>query len=327
MQAIRELGAVQVDPMTVVARSHDLALWSRVAEYRPDDLDALLYHDRRLFEYGGCVHIYPMDELPYWLLHMDRRRHDPRPAAFFAEHSAVADMVRQAIRDGGPLGSRDLEGQTRVSSYRARKDTGLALYYLWLAGELMTHSRNGFQRVYDLSDRVRLPSTAHRVGPDEAEGFFAHKALHMLGLHTASAWTGTFAYLINRKVGREEARTWLERLVGEGTFARVEIEGQHDLYYYLATNGLLLIALSQGEIPPEWTPLGATTEDEVASCRRSTVCWRANEPSSSLISSISGKSISRRIADAGATTPCPFCGVIAWWDDSTPSWIGSGPRW
>ena len=261
-RAIRALGAVQVDPMTVVARSHDLTLWARVAQYRSEHLDTLLYRDRLFFDYGGGVHIYPMDELPYWRVHMTRRRLDARPRAFFAEHAAVTDAVRKAVRDGGPLGSRDLEGHARVSSYRARKDTGLALYNLWLTGDLMTHSRDGFQRVYDLRERVAPSALDRLASEDEAEEFFARKALHMLGLHTASAWASRFAFLINRKVGRTEARVWLDRLVGEETFAIVEVEGERDPYCYLASDAPYLTAVAGGEIPEAWRPLDTTTEDE-----------------------------------------------------------------
>ena len=52
-QAIHALESVQVDPITVVARSHDLVLWSRVEGYQPAHLDELLYRDRRFFDYGA----------------------------------------------------------------------------------------------------------------------------------------------------------------------------------------------------------------------------------------------------------------------------------
>src|SRR5689334_18032132 len=57
---------IQVDPLNVVARNHDIVLYGRVQDYRPADLEAALYTDRTLFDYGGTVLIYPMEELPYW---------------------------------------------------------------------------------------------------------------------------------------------------------------------------------------------------------------------------------------------------------------------
>jgi len=72
-QAIQAIEAVQVDPLNVVARSHDITLWSRVLDYQPEILSDLMYHDRQFFEYGGSLFIYPIHELPYWRVHMQRR--------------------------------------------------------------------------------------------------------------------------------------------------------------------------------------------------------------------------------------------------------------
>src|SRR5689334_21966667 len=63
-QAIQEMGAVQIDPVVVIARNHDLELHSRVADYQPDQLNELLYEDRQFFDYGDLLYAYPMDELP-----------------------------------------------------------------------------------------------------------------------------------------------------------------------------------------------------------------------------------------------------------------------
>src|SRR5689334_20766409 len=64
--ALRQGEAAQIDTISVVARNHDLALWSRVADYRTEYLDTLLYQERVFFDYGDILMIYPMQELPYW---------------------------------------------------------------------------------------------------------------------------------------------------------------------------------------------------------------------------------------------------------------------
>ena len=68
--AVRDLGSVQMDPLTVVARSHDLVLWNCVAGYRPEMLQHHLYVDRAFFDYGGVLRIQPVEKLPHWRLHM-----------------------------------------------------------------------------------------------------------------------------------------------------------------------------------------------------------------------------------------------------------------
>ncbi len=326
-EAVRQLEAVQVDPMTVVARSHDLVLWSRVAGYDPEHLDTLLYRDRAFFDYGGCVHIYPVHELPYWRLHMERRRADKRQTAFLAEHAALLDEIREEVRARGPLGNRDFAGHARVSSYRARKDTGLALYHLWLTGELMTHSREGFQRKFDLRDRVASPSVGHVVPAEEAERFFARKALALLGLHTARAWAGTFAFLLNRRIDRAEARRWLEGLVAAGEAASVAVEGQKELYYYPAADAPLLAKLADGDAPVEWRPLDTATREEVILLSHSTTSSRASGRACSSASSTSGKCTSPPPTAAGGTTPCPSSGAIGWWHVWTPNSTAGRGRW
>ena len=63
-QALRQIEVLQIDPLNVVARNHDLTLLSRVVDYRPEYLDELIYRDRAFFDYGGTVFIRPMSELP-----------------------------------------------------------------------------------------------------------------------------------------------------------------------------------------------------------------------------------------------------------------------
>lgn len=76
-QALRAIEAAQVDPLVVIARNHDLILHSRVIDYQAEYLDQLLYRDRLFFDYGGAIFIYPMDELPYWRIAMQRKRQEP----------------------------------------------------------------------------------------------------------------------------------------------------------------------------------------------------------------------------------------------------------
>ncbi len=95
----------QVDPLNVVARSHDIALWSRVSGYQLAYLDHLLYHARHFFDYGGCLCIYSMTELAFWRLHMKRREQEGRWADFAATHRALLDEVRTQLPGTYPFAS------------------------------------------------------------------------------------------------------------------------------------------------------------------------------------------------------------------------------
>ena len=64
-EALQSIEAVQVDPVSVLTGSQEIVLWGRVQAYQPEFLNSLLYTERRFFDYGGGLMIYPMAELPY----------------------------------------------------------------------------------------------------------------------------------------------------------------------------------------------------------------------------------------------------------------------
>lgn len=223
--ALHLLGKVQVDPVAILARSHDLTLWNRVEGYRPDHLDALLYADRRFFDYGAHLDIYPMETLPLWRLHMRRRLQDERQTAVRRSYPELIAQVLSRIRDEGPASARDLGGGRRIESYRARHEAGLVLYHLWLTGRLMTHSRRGIERVYDLTERVAPGECQHEPGEWETEDAMARLTASRAALATAGAWRSAFGYAIHRKVSQAEAERRLQDLAAAGLVRRVRVEG------------------------------------------------------------------------------------------------------
>lgn len=262
-EALRAIEAVQMDPLNVVARSHDIVLWSRVSGYRPAYLDHALYQARQFFDYGGALFIYPMSELPYWRLPMRRHRQEGRWADFASTHQTLLENVRAELRQRGPLGNRDFVGQQRVSNYRGGKESALALYYLWLTGEVMIHHRQGFERVYDFRERVAPPALNYAASDEEAEQFFARKPVAFMGLMRERAWANGCARFIGRRIERTEAGQWLQMMVQNGELTPLQVEGSNERWYVLSTDVPVLSVLEAGGIPATWRPLTTTTDDEV----------------------------------------------------------------
>jgi uncharacterized protein YcaQ len=262
-EALRAIEAVQMDPLNVVARSHDIVLWSRVSGYRSVYLDHALYQARQFFDYGGALFIYPMTELPYWRLPMRQREREGRWATFAAAHQTLLDDVRAQLRTRGPLGNRDFSGNKVVNNYRGGKDTSLALYYLWLTGELMIHRRQGFERVYDFRDRVAPPALDYSASDEEAEHFFARKVVAFKGLIRERSWANGFSGFIERRVPRTEADQRLHTMVQNGELASVQVEGSKERWFVLSADVPLLSVLETGGIPKIWRPLTTTTNDEI----------------------------------------------------------------
>lgn len=262
-EALRIIEEVQMDPLNVVARSHDIVLWSRVSGYRPAYLDHLLYHVHRFFDYGGVLCIYPMTELPFWRLHMRRRTQEQHWADFAATHQTLLDEVCAQLRLHGLLGNRDFAGQQHIKHYRGSKETSLALYYLWLTGELLIHHRQGFERVYDFRERIATPEWDYAAPEEEAEHYFARKTVAFKGLITEREWANGCSRYIGRRINRTEAHQWLQTMVQQGELAAIEVEGSKERWFVMSTDMPILSTLEAGSIPEIWRPLTTTTDDEV----------------------------------------------------------------
>lgn len=262
--ALRTCEAVQLDPLNVIARSQDIVLHSRVLEYKPEQLYQVAYEDRQAFDYGGWLAMYPMSDLPYWRNHMEKRIHDKRIEGFVLNHEPLFEQVRAELRTRGPLGNRDLDGnKIGAWNYRGRKDTSLALYDMWLCGELMMHHRVGFDRVYDFRENIAPKEFDYVATEKETEKFFARKSVAFMGLKRESNMRVELNYYLRRDYSKAEVMNLVEGWKESGMFAPVQIEGGRDIYLVLTEDVRALESLEKGRIPKGWNPKEATTLEEV----------------------------------------------------------------
>ena len=266
-QAIREMAYLQLDPLQIIARSHDIQLHSRVLDYTPGLWEVAAYQQRKFFDWGGWLAVRPMDELPHWRVAMRREREgllgtDRRINRMASEHADAIAEMRDILRERGTVTNRDFRMATRkrTQSYRGRKDSALALYYLWRTGEVMTHHRENFERVYALTETVAPESLIYESSEAEADRFMILKEIHFSGLwrvvRTQDAFHRGAAFNI------DGGKTVLELLLEEDEVIEVQVEGWKGLYYALGRDAALLNALSAGRVPEAWAPLGLTTSDE-----------------------------------------------------------------
>ena len=256
---------VQVDPLNVVARNHDIVLYGRVLDYRPTLLHALLYEDRAFFDYGGAVMIHPMDEVPYLRVIMARKQQELRRVQFAQEYADEIEAVRSTIQARGPLSAADFEDSLGVkSTFRSGKMANQALYYLWIAGEIMTHSRRGLERLYGLRERI-VPAHWDTVAAvEEADAFFALKVFQKGGVLTKSDWRRWFAGIIQRPVEAAEASARLDALLAQGKIVPVVLQEDFKTPRFILAEDLPLIEkLHAGQLPEAWQPLDTSTNDEM----------------------------------------------------------------
>jgi len=193
------LGTIQLDTISVISRSHETVLWSRLGPYDRDLIPALYAPGNALTEYlGHAASILPSDLLPLFRSYMERaRRHDGGWVAE-PESRAVMRAVIERVTTEGPMSSRDFEappdaGRAGLWEWWGNKPERRALNALWLRGDLMIHQRDrGFARYFDLPDRV-APGfwDGEAMSPEEQQRRLIRRAVSALGIATAG-WASDY---------------------------------------------------------------------------------------------------------------------------------------
>jgi uncharacterized protein YcaQ len=264
-QAMREIEYLQLDPLQILARSHDILLHSRVLDYMPGLWEELAYGQRKFFDWGGWLAVRPMDELPHWRVVMRRERDgdagDPRIHQMGIDHAGAINEIRTILREQGTVSNRDFEmaARTRIHSYRGRKDSSLALYYLWRTGEAMTHHRENFERVYALTEAVALPHLIRESDEIDVDRFLIRKEVSFSGLARLNRLAESFH---GRGEPDRAAQRLLRRLLEDGDLVEVQVDGWKQVHYALGSDAQALEDLSAGRIPESWSPLETTTTEE-----------------------------------------------------------------
>jgi uncharacterized protein len=229
MATATDLASLQLDPISVVARSHLLVLWSRLGRYDPADVEALLWRERRLFEYWThaaaivCTEDLPIHSLLMRRYPSDRYAHNRRLRDWLAANQGLRRSILRQLRTSGPLPTRALEDRARTSwqssGWTAGRNVDRMLDVLWTQGRVMVAGRQGQQRVWDLAERW-LPAWAPTRRPPEREvvRLAAQRSLRALGVATARDIDRHFT--ASRYPGLTTVLAGLER---EGRVERVRV--------------------------------------------------------------------------------------------------------
>jgi uncharacterized protein YcaQ len=229
LAAIRRMGALQIDTISVVNRSAYFILWSRIGAFELAWLDELLAEGTIFEAWTRAACLLPVED--FGLIRrrqlLDEQWHRAGIVNLLAAKADLAASILARIRADGPLRAADFEGAKRGSSpWWDWRDEKLVLEMLLTNGDLMVSSRRNFQRVYDLRERV-IPTWDDDEAPskNEAERTLVLKAVKALGVATA-AWAQDY-YGLSGAVTRSR----LEELAEEGQLVRFRVEGINDIAY------------------------------------------------------------------------------------------------
>ncbi|PAM98765.1 cytoplasmic protein [Streptomyces sp. Alain-F2R5] len=157
---LRHLGAVQLDTISVLARSHELIPYARLGAVGRKTVEDAYWKDTHAFEYWShAACILPVEEWPHFAFR--RRAYRSRPHWNHHLPDGVYDQVVKQLRAEGPLTATDLGGAKRTSEWWDWSGTKVAVERALMYGEVVCVERRGWKRVYDLAERAVPPSLLH----------------------------------------------------------------------------------------------------------------------------------------------------------------------
>ncbi|MDX6544824.1 MAG: uncharacterized protein QOG02_598 [Gaiellales bacterium] len=217
---IARLGAVQLDSISAVERSHRIALTSRIGVY-PRGAVSRLLRGGKVFEYWAheaCL--IPISDWPLYRRVMLGSDDHPWWGDVLGREAALTDHVMSEIRERGALGSRHFEGEAEAGMWN-QKPAKRVLEALWNSGRLVVSERQSFQRLYDLPERVIPDAMLGAPVPGEAE-FLRTLSLRAVASRGVLTERGIVEH--NRlKGGVARIRPHVLKLLGDGLLRQLEV--------------------------------------------------------------------------------------------------------
>jgi hypothetical protein len=164
---LRHLGAVQLDTISVLARSHELIPYARLGAVGRDAVESAYWTETHAFEYWShAACILPIEEWPHFAFR--RRAYRSRPHWYHDLPDGVYDTVIKQLRTEGPLTATELGGAKNGGEWWDWSATKVAVERALMYGEVVCTGRRSWKRVYDLAERA-VPDTLLHDDLDDAE--------------------------------------------------------------------------------------------------------------------------------------------------------------
>ena len=248
VKAIRAMHVLQIDTISVVARSPYLVLFSRLGYYPPRWLDESLA-EGKLFEYWSHAACFlPIEDYPLYRaqqLNMERHGFNRAPARIEADPVGHLNLLDH-VHENGEVRATDFEheGGRKGNGWWDWKPDKLRLETLFTAGEIMVARRDNFHRVYDVRERV-LPKHFRREidlpTREQMHRTFSLKAVKAMGI-TQARWMGDYF-----RHARKAPSPHPDSLVDAGELIRVSVEGWKNAAYVHRDHRALLKRAQRNE--------------------------------------------------------------------------------
>ena len=249
---IERIGLLQLDSISIVARSHYLVMLARAGLYRRADLDDLLTSGFVFESWAHAACQIPVAHYPYFHACIQQKQLKETRwhiQKLDGESEAIIKQVLSTIRDQGPMSSKDFKGGRRSSDgWWNWKPAKIALEYLFDRGELMVSHRQKFQRYYDLSERV-LADKNLKLDKTLADyqRWTIEQGLRHIGIATIDQIADYY------RQPKRTAAAIIKEMRGQGAVRTVEVLGWEDSACIHQDDIPLLDEIKAGQYAPQMT--------------------------------------------------------------------------
>ncbi|RUU63928.1 winged helix-turn-helix domain-containing protein [Mesorhizobium sp. M2C.T.Ca.TU.009.01.2.1] len=232
-RVLSRTGLLQIDSVSAVVRAHYMPLYSRLGPYPLALLDnAALSRKRAVFEYWAHeASFLPVETYPLMRWRMQRAEQGDEMylglAKWGRERKAMIDEIYKEVADRGPIAASDIEGHKGNGGWWGWSEAKHAFEWLFWAGRITTAYRRGFERYYDLPERV-LPQAVLDLPVPSVED--AHREL--LRISARAHGIATYGDLRDYfRLAPGDTKDRIEELVGAGELLPVKVEGWEKTAY------------------------------------------------------------------------------------------------
>jgi uncharacterized protein YcaQ len=227
-RVIDRVGLIQIDSVNVLSRAHYLPLFARLGPYPTDLLDRASWRaPRRLFEYWGHeASLIPVTLQPMLRWRMDRAAHEAWGGMRRVQRDRPELIARvlEEVRDRGPIAASAVVEEdvpARTGPWWDWSDVKRAFEWLFWSGQITSARRRGFERLYDLPERVLPPAVTAAPTPsvEDAQRELLRVAARSCGVGSEKDLRDYF------RLPAAETKERIAELVEAGELWPVEVEG------------------------------------------------------------------------------------------------------
>jgi len=249
---IEQVGSIQFDPLDQVGNNPHLVLQSRIANYHKQDLYDLLYKNRELMDgWDKCLSIYKAsDWIKFKRYHMATKHYDRFIDQQKDEKEHIVGIVRETIKNKGPVSSSDIEIDGQMDWHWAPTTVArAALEYMYYSGDLIIHHKKGTRKYYDLMeyyyDQTFLESEDGFNDNQEFYNWLLLRRISSVGILWDKA---SDAFVGIRGLTSTKRHKGFIQLVEQGLIIPITIEGSSDVFYIKTCDTQLAEAIKENKI-------------------------------------------------------------------------------